>query len=90
MEEYLAEVSSVSSQQEWRYGSYKVSIASEGLLENETQCKWVKFILPVYNEFLHGQYEDALYAYRLTSNFGYPPAVRAHLKNNVFAKSSAR
>ena len=37
MEEYLAEVSSASSEQKWRYASYKVSIASEGLVENETQ-----------------------------------------------------
>ena len=38
MEEPLAHVSSASSKQKWKYGSYKVSIASERLLENGTQC----------------------------------------------------
>ena len=38
MEEPLAQVSSASLQQKWKYGSYKVSIASERLLENECQC----------------------------------------------------
>ena len=35
MKEPLAQVSSTSSQQKWKYGSYKVSIASERLVENE-------------------------------------------------------
>ena len=29
MEQLMAQVSSVGSQQKWKYGSYKVSIASE-------------------------------------------------------------
>ena len=37
MEEPLAQVSSASLQQKWKYESYKVSIAPERLLENETQ-----------------------------------------------------
>ena len=36
MEEPLAQVSSASWQQKWNYASYKVSIGSESLLENET------------------------------------------------------
>ena len=35
MEEPLAQVSSASSKQKWKYGSYNVS---ERLLENGTQC----------------------------------------------------
>ena len=34
MEEPLAQVSSASSKQKWKYRSYKVSIASKRLLEN--------------------------------------------------------
>ena len=37
MKEPLAQVSSTSSQQKWKYESYKVSIASKRSLENETQ-----------------------------------------------------
>ena len=37
MEEPLAQVSNTSSQQMWKYVSYKVLIASERPLENETQ-----------------------------------------------------
>ena len=38
MEEPLAQVSSASSKQKWKYGLCKVSIASERLVENETRC----------------------------------------------------
>ena len=38
MGEPLAQVSSASLQHKLKYRSYKVSLASERLLENETQC----------------------------------------------------
>ena len=41
MEEPLAQVFSASSQ--WKFGSYKVPIASERLIENGTQCIMVSW-----------------------------------------------
>ena len=68
MEEHLAEVSNASSQQKWRYGSCKVSIASEGLVENEFQC--IK-----YNELTQRGSLSFLVNFCYLSNFWYLLAV---------------